>query len=334
MNDHEGRLVDAALRCYPARWRQRHAAEAAEVAELLIRDGVPAASIAWSYLIGAAREWLTPRSRRSLGTVAAALLAATCLAGFSAALLAGTGTAKAAGPPRRPPPRRSRPRTTLGHATTFCPGTRMSVPADPDPARTDPASAGAGETGSRRGKRWWRRIAETVIMVLIALLVSALVRSYAFAMYWIPSGSMIPTLSVNDRILVQKAFFGPQDIREGDIVVFSNPRLDVCGGVPAGDLVKRVIALPGQTIYSAGNSIYINGHLLPEPYLPAHDPLGPPIASRRHPYRVPAGDFYVLGDNRADSCDSRYWGPVQGSRIIGKALMIVWHNNHPDLHGL
>jgi hypothetical protein len=102
MSDHEGRLVDAALRCYPARWRQRHGDEATEVAALLIRDGVPAASIAWSYLIGAAREWLTQRPRRSLGTVAAALLAATCLTGFSAALLAGTGPAKAAGPARPP----------------------------------------------------------------------------------------------------------------------------------------------------------------------------------------------------------------------------------------
>jgi hypothetical protein len=94
---HEGRLVDAALRCYPARWRRRHAEEAAELAALLIRDGSPAASIAWSYLVGAAREWLTPRPGRSLSTVSAALLAATCLLGFSAALIAGTAPAKAAG---------------------------------------------------------------------------------------------------------------------------------------------------------------------------------------------------------------------------------------------
>jgi hypothetical protein len=81
-----GRLVDAALRCYPARWRRRHGDEAAELAALLIRDGNRAAAIAWSYLVGAAREWLTPHPGRSLSTVAAALLAATCLLGFSAAL--------------------------------------------------------------------------------------------------------------------------------------------------------------------------------------------------------------------------------------------------------
>ena len=95
-------MVDAALRCYPARWRRRHAGEAAELAALLIRDGTPAASIAWSYLAGAAREWLTPPPGRSLSTVAAALLAATCLLGFSAALVAETAPAKAAGTTQSP----------------------------------------------------------------------------------------------------------------------------------------------------------------------------------------------------------------------------------------
>jgi hypothetical protein len=99
-----GTLVDAALRCYPARWRRRHGEEAAELAALLIRDGIPAASIAWSYLAGAAREWLTPRPGRSLSTVAAALLVAVCLLGFSAALVAETVPARAAGtaPPSGP----------------------------------------------------------------------------------------------------------------------------------------------------------------------------------------------------------------------------------------
>jgi hypothetical protein len=92
----EARLVGAALRCYPGRWRRRHGDEAAELAALLIRDGNPAASIAWSYLLGAARAWLTPRPGRSLSTVAAALLAATCLLGFSAALVAETAPARAA----------------------------------------------------------------------------------------------------------------------------------------------------------------------------------------------------------------------------------------------
>jgi signal peptidase I len=143
---------------------------------------------------------------------------------------------------------------------------------------------------------------------------------------------MVPTLGVYDRILVQKAFFTWRDVHEGQIVVFSHPPLDHCGP-QEGNLVKRVIALPGQTIYSSGNRIYVNGRLLAEPYLPQNDSLGPPIASSQHPYRVPPGEFYMLGDNRADSCDSRYWGPVMGSSIIGKVVLVWWHDDHPDFRG-
>jgi signal peptidase I len=209
----------------------------------------------------------------------------------------------------------------------------MPAPADLGPASTDPASAEPAGTGPQRRRRWRRGLARTVITLLVAALLSVLVRAYAYEAFFIPSASMVPTLAVYDRILVQKAFFNWHDVREGDIVVFTHPPLDRCPG-PAGDLVKRVIALPGQTIYSAGNTIYINGHVLAEPYLPAYDPLGPPIASSQHPYRVPSGEFYVLGDNRSDSCDSRYWGPIQGSTIIGKAILVIWQDSHPELHGL
>jgi len=108
----QGRLVDAALRCYPARWRRRHGHEAAELAALLIADGTPATSVAWSYLAGAVREWLTPRPGRSLSAVAAALLAAACLLGLSAALVAGSAPARAAGTtqsPSRPVPPKTKP---------------------------------------------------------------------------------------------------------------------------------------------------------------------------------------------------------------------------------
>jgi hypothetical protein len=90
------RLVEAVLRCYPARWRRRHGEEAAELAALLIRDGTQAGSIAWSYLAGAAREWLTPRPGRRLSTLACALLVAAGSLGVSAGLLASTVPAKAA----------------------------------------------------------------------------------------------------------------------------------------------------------------------------------------------------------------------------------------------
>jgi hypothetical protein len=89
------RLVETALRCYPARWRRRHGEEAAELAALLIRDGTPAASIAWNYLAGATREWLAPPPVRRLGMVACALLAVACSIGISAGLLTPAAHARA-----------------------------------------------------------------------------------------------------------------------------------------------------------------------------------------------------------------------------------------------
>ena len=202
----------------------------------------------------------------------------------------------------------------------------MADPADADPVGAEPAEA------EPRRRRWRRALAETAIMILVAVLLVGLVRAFAFQIFWIPSSSMVPTLGVYDRIVVQKVFFTWRDVREGDIVVFRHPPLDHCGGPQVGNLVKRVIALPGQTIYSSGNSIYVNGQLLAEPYLPHDDPLGPPVpdASSQHPYRVPPGEFYMLGDNRADSCDSRYWGPVKGSSIVGKVVLVWWHDDRPD----
>ena len=212
----------------------------------------------------------------------------------------------------------------------------MSDPADADPAGTGsaesgPAEVAAGKDGPRPRRRRRRTLVETVGAVVVAVVLAGLMRTFVFQTFYIPSSSMVPTLGVYDRILVQKAFFNWHDVREGDIVVFSHPPLDDCPGPQNGDLVKRVIALPGQTIYSSGNNIYVNGHRLSEPYLPRNDPLGPaiPDATKQDPYRVPAGDFYVLGDNRAISCDSRYWGPITGSSIVGKAILVWWQNSHP-----
>ena len=122
------RLIETALRCYPARWRRRHGEEAAELAALLIRDGTPAGSVAWSYLSGAAREWLIPRPGRRLSTAACALLIAACSLGVSAGLLASAGPARAAstsqahcrpgvpGPAPRVLPVPSRPRAIIWEA--------------------------------------------------------------------------------------------------------------------------------------------------------------------------------------------------------------------------
>jgi len=198
-----------------------------------------------------------------------------------------------------------------------------------------PAEADQGERSAVPQRHHSRRrlLTETVITLVVAAVLAGVVRGFVFETFYIPSSSMVPALGVYDRILVQKAFFNWHDVREGDIVVFTEPPADHCGGAP-GDLVKRVVALPGQTIYSSGNNIYVDGKLLAEPYLPKDDPLGTaiPDASRQHPYRVPPGDFYLLGDNRAISCDSRYWGPIKGSSIVGKVVLDWWHNSHLIFH--
>jgi signal peptidase I len=195
-------------------------------------------------------------------------------------------------------------------------------------------AASGRRPAARRAAGRGRVLAETAALVVAAVLLALSVRTFGYQTFWIPSTSMVPTLQKGDRILVQKAFFNWHDLHRGDIVVFARPPRDHCGGAADDDLVKRIIALPGQTIYSAGNTLYVNGRPLTEPYLPRIDPLGPPIpdASRLHPFRVPAGDFYVLGDNRQISCDSRFWGPIKGSSIVGRVVLLLWRDGHPDLH--
>ena len=203
----------------------------------------------------------------------------------------------------------------------------------PDDLGRTPGDAAGGPDAARKAPPSRRRaLAGWAICLALALLLASGIRTFVFQAFSIPSTSMLPTLDVGDRILVQKAFFNWHQVREGDIVVFTHPPRDHCGGPAETDLVKRVIALPGQTIYSAGGILYVDGRRLREPYLPPHDPLGPPIpgATRQDPFHVPRGEFYVMGDNRAISCDSRFWGPIKGSTIIGRVIMLLWQDSHPD----
>ena len=200
-----------------------------------------------------------------------------------------------------------------------------------EPAQPDDQA----EKKPARKRRPARVLTEWVAIVAVALVLALAARQWVFQTFSIPSESMVPTLDIGDRIVVQKIFWSWHDIKQGDIVVFSRPPHDTqCTGPESEDLVKRVIALPGQKIYSAFGKVFVDGRPLNESYLPKPDPLGRPIpgASAQHPYRVPAGDFYVMGDNRAVSCDSRYWGPVQGSTIVGKVVLLLWRHGHPAWH--
>ena len=143
-------------------------------------------------------------------------------------------------------------------------------------------------------------------------------RTYVVQTYFIPSGSMEPTLHVGDRIIVSKLSVTLGSINRGDILVFKAPPSEHCG-TPVVDLVKRVIGLPGDVLTSRGNTIYINGKALSETW--SHiEPLIPAIGH----VVVPANHYFMMGDNHPGSCDSRYWGSIPRSDIIGKAFVRVW----------
>lgn len=170
-----------------------------------------------------------------------------------------------------------------------------------------------------------RRRARSWVLLLIAVAVgSVLVRAYVVQTFYIPSGSMEPTLWPGQGIVVDKlaAEFGT--IHTGDVIVFrASPAVAQDCAEATPDLVKRVIGLPGQTLYSEGNTIYVNYRPLAQPW-PHSGPLEPAIGAPQSPIVVPRGQYFVLGDNEATSCDSRYWGFVPRSAIIGKVAWRVW----------
>lgn len=156
---------------------------------------------------------------------------------------------------------------------------------------------------------------------MVALVVALLVRTYVAQTFYIPSTSMYPTLKAGDRIVVNKLAFVIGSVQRGDIVVFRRPPAEHCGGPAVPDLVKRVIGMPGDVISASGGHVDIDGHRLAEPWLPH---VSSTYTSTFAPVRVPKGEYFVMGDNRVDSCDSRYWGPVKSSYIVGKVDLIIW----------
>jgi len=163
-----------------------------------------------------------------------------------------------------------------------------------------------------------RALIEWAAIILVAVLVSFLLRTFAFQTFFIPSGSMEPTLQVGDRIIVNKLSVTFGTIHIGDIVVFKAPPAENCGE-PVTDLVKRVIGIPGDHLTSRGNTIYVNGKKLDEKW-PHTEPLGQAIGN----VTVPKNNYFMMGDNHSDSCDSRMWGTVPRSDIIGKAFVRIW----------
>jgi len=182
-----------------------------------------------------------------------------------------------------------------------------------------------------------RLVFEYGIILVIALAIAFLLQAFVVKPYRIPSPSMVPTLDPGDRVLVARFLYRLEAPKDGDIVVFHYPlqtRLV---------FVKRLVGVPGDRLAVQDGYLYRNGVKLNEPYVarrPDGQPVptepGPAIAgstisepwSLNQPYTVPANTYYMMGDNRTDSDDSRVWGPVPKKDVIGKAFLVYWPPGH------
>lgn len=182
-------------------------------------------------------------------------------------------------------------------------------------------------------------IRETIEAVVVAFLIALVIRTFVIQAFKIPSGSMIPTLLVGDHILVNKFLLGtPVDIpftnitlfrmpglrkaQRGDVIVFKYPE------DPKRDFIKRVIGVGGDVVMAKDKNVYVNDRRLIEPYTQHVDEeVKPGQFDKRDnfgPVVVPKGAVFVMGDNRDQSYDSRFWGFVPDSEIKGKAVIIYW----------
>jgi signal peptidase I len=181
-----------------------------------------------------------------------------------------------------------------------------------------------------------RSLAEIPVIAVLALIIVFAVRSVLVQPFYIPSPSMVPQLMIQDKILVSRLSYRLHGVHRGDLVVFHAPAGVEVGGRGSGPmswltrplglaprddvLVKRVIGLPGDTVEGRDYHVYVNGLLLLEPYLPAGTLTVPSFGPRR----VPPKMVWVMGDNRGNSLDSRYFGPIREHSVIGRAVLRVW----------
>ncbi len=188
--------------------------------------------------------------------------------------------------------------------------------------------------GKENKKSTFREYTEAI---LIALVLAFVIRSFIVQAFKIPSGSMIPTLLVGDHILVNKFIFGPQipftslriftlqRPKRGEVVVFLEPT------ERKKDFIKRVIGMPGETLEVINRKVHINGRPLEEDphayYESSHYVRG---LDNYGPIRIPEDCYFMMGDNRENSSDSRVWGPVPFELMKGKAFMIYWSWNGPE----
>jgi signal peptidase I len=170
-----------------------------------------------------------------------------------------------------------------------------------------------------------RGTVEWIVIVAAALVAALVIKTFLIQAFFIPSESMDPTLKVRDRVLVNKLSYHLHAVHRGDIVVFKRPPGET-GDAAVKDLIKRVVGLPNDTISETPDGkVVINGTTLNEPYI--HGKLTIGLTERK----VPADHYFVMGDNRTNSKDSRVFGPISKSLIVGRAFVRVWPLNHIHL---
>lgn len=165
-----------------------------------------------------------------------------------------------------------------------------------------------------------RFVLELVEVVVIAFALSWLIRTFVIEARIIPTGSMLPTIQLQDRVIVDKIFFKNfGELHTGDIIVFHPP----ASAHSSDDFIKRLIATPGDTVQIKNHKTYVNEQELDEPYLNKDKPqedFGPIV--------VPEGSLFVMGDNRNNSADSREWGFLPEQNVTGRTLFRYWPLNH------
>jgi signal peptidase I len=162
-----------------------------------------------------------------------------------------------------------------------------------------------------------RNLVEWVVIIGGAFLVAFVVKTFLIQAFFIPSGSMLPTLHEHDRVLVNKLSYDLHDVHRGDLVVFERPEGDSSSQIK--DLIKRVVGLPGETIESRDGHVYVDGRRLEEPYLEDGTQT-----TNLDQQTVPRGHVFVMGDNRSDSMDSRIFHAIDEDLIVGRAFVRVW----------
>ena len=174
----------------------------------------------------------------------------------------------------------------------------------------------------------FKALREWLVVILVALGAALLVRMFVLQQYYISGPSMESTLFQDNRVLVNKLSYRLHDIHRGDVVVFERITMDGAT-VAHDDLIKRVVALEGDTVEIKNCELFVNGAVVSEEYLPEDDlsqsdlnsRCGQPVVEKS---TVPPGKVYVLGDNRPESFDSRRFGPIEEKFVIGRAFVVVW----------